>query len=150
MKPFFFEGEVVYLVKENRLEEHLGEGLKYQSILGLNKDLAYLSQGYTKLLKKMTRRMLVYCLDSNDIQLWHFAVEEVEVPTQKDLNAADFIKKYGKLHQKKASKWLSIDYKKKDKLTITRFSKRSSSNSVKPSLVKYENILESQYYGTPL
>ena len=142
-----FKGEVIYIIKENRIIDLLDEKRVDQTILGFNKDQNFFSSSSMKLMKQSKRKTLVYCLDSNDIQVWNFTAEEIEVPSSKDHVLSDFTKKFGKLHQRKASRWLTLDYKKKDKIQVYRFSKRSSSQSVKPSVVKYENLLESTYYG---
>lgn len=92
-------------------------------------------------------RLLVYHISTNDLTCHGFTPEQIEVLSFKDHNLVDFYKKQSKYYQRKSSRCLLFEKKKKAKAEVYRYTKRSSAKSVKPSLVKYQNLPVSLYFG---
>lgn len=134
-------------MKEEKLEEFLAGKTKEQFLIGVQKDLAQFNSTCTKYLKNSSSKVLVYSLATNDIIFQGFSPEEIEVVSMKDYNLIDFYKKQSKNFQRKSSRCLSFEKKKKDKHEVYRYSKRGSLKTIKPTVIKYDNFADSNFFG---
>jgi len=101
----------------------------------MNTDLQTFTQQYMRAMKSAQRKVLVYQLDSNEAYLHVFRPEEIEIPTIKEYPLADLVKKYSKLHNKKTSRCIDLEKKKKDRVEIHRFMGKNTGKFIPGSTV---------------